>query len=249
MSEGVEEHLKPAGPHWAFLAFVVAVGALIVSGLSWYRSGVAIDEVRTAPRAAVAGAAGAGSAPVIDLTGAPTLGPESARVALVEFSDYECPFCIRHFQQTMPQIVINYVKTGKIRYAFRDWPVDQLHPQSIRAHEAAHCAGEQGKYWELHARLFGPAGSHAPERLLGLARDAGLDMNAFGACIESRRSGSAIRATGQLAVDLGANGTPAFFIGVLERGTNKVTVLQGLSGAQPYDTFAQVLDDALGKVR
>lgn len=240
---------QPAGPNWAMLAFVVAVAALLVSAVSWYRTNAAIEELRGGQRGAGADSAVTERAPIIDLAGAPALGPDAARVAFVEFSDYECPFCIRHFQQTMPRIVTTYVKTGRIRYVFRDWPVDQLHPESIRAHEAAHCAGEQNRYWELHPRLFGPAGSHSPERLLGLAREVGLDMNAFSACIESRRSDDAIRLTSRMAVEFGATGTPAFFVGLRDPATDKVTVLQGLTGAQPFDVFAQAIDAALAKAK
>jgi len=227
------------------VALLVAIAALLIAAVAWYQSHLALNEVREGRTNAAAGQ----DAPRIPIAGAPSLGNATARVALVEFSDYECPYCIRHFQQTMPKISEAYVKTGRIRYVFRDWPVDQLHPESIRAHEAAHCAGEQKRYWEMHARLFGPAGSHTADRLLGLAREAGLDMDAFGRCVESRRSDDAIRETSQMAVSLGANGTPTFFIGVLDAGQNSVTVLKGLSGAQPYEVFARELDAALDRVR
>jgi protein-disulfide isomerase len=237
-------------PNWAVLTFVVAAAALLVSGVSWYRTGLVIDELRAIQRGRSADAAdGKQAATTIDLAGVPALGPDTATVALVEFSDYECPFCIRHFQQTMPRIVENYVKTGRIRYAFRDWPVDSLHPESIRAHEAAHCALEQNRYWEIHPRLFGPAGSHSAERLQGLARDIGLDMKTFNNCVDSRRSDDAIRRTSQMAVEFGATGTPSFFIGRRDPATDKVAVTQGLTGAQPYDVFAQALDTALAKAR
>lgn len=222
---------------------MLAVAALIVAALALYQSNVALQEVRGGAR----GAAADGRAPVIPVAGAPALGAPDAKVALVEFSDYECPYCIRHFQQTMPRLAQEYVKTNKVRYVFRDWPVDQLHPESIRAHEAAHCAGEQKKYWEMHQRLWGPAGSHTADRLLALAREVGLDMDAFGRCVESRRSDDAIRETSQMAVNLGANGTPTFFIGLLDN--DKVTVLQGLSGAQPFEVFANALDSAIAKAK
>ena len=231
------------GPNWAMLAFIVAVGAFVVAGLAWVQSNRALEETTRVQTAAAA------SAPSIDIAGAPTLGPDSATVALVEFSDYECPFCIRHFQQTMPRIVQSYLKTGRILYVFRDWPVDELHPQSIRAHEAAHCALEQHKYWEVHSKLFGPPGSHTPELLTGLARDAGLDMSAFAACVEARRSDPAIRQTGETAVALGATGTPAFYVGVRNRANNSVSVLQALSGAQPFELFQQAIDAALARVK
>ena len=85
----------------------------------------------------------------IDVTGAPALGPADDVVTLIEFSDYECPFCIRYFTETLPLIQANYITTGKIRYVFKDFPIDANHPMSIRAHEAAHCAMEQQKFWTL----------------------------------------------------------------------------------------------------
>jgi protein-disulfide isomerase len=230
----------PAGPNWALLAFVTAIGALVVSGLTWLQVTRTIDELRLAQTT---------SGPTIDLADAPSLGQDTATVALVEFSDYECPYCIRHFQQTMPKLVTAYVKTGRVFYAFRDWPVDELHPQSIRAHEAANCALEQRKFWELHSRLFAPPGSHTPELLTSLARETGLEMTAFTGCIDAKRSDAAIRRTSQLAMELGATGTPAFFIGFRDRQNNTVRVIQALAGAQPFEVFAQALDAALAKVR
>lgn len=225
---------------------LIAVAALLVASVALYESHLALEQVRSSQ--ASADANGKNSA-VIDLAGAPALGAATAKVALLEFSDYECPYCIRHFQQTMPRLTEAYIKTGKIRYVFRDWPVDQLHPESIRAHEAAHCAGEQNRYWDMHPRLFGAPGSHTPDRLLGLAREIGLDMDAFGTCVESRRSDEAIRKTSRMAVDYGATGTPTFFIGLRDPAKDKVTVLQAFSGAEPYDAFVEALDSALARAR
>jgi protein-disulfide isomerase len=226
----------------------VSVGALFVASIAWFQSRAALAELRAPSGAARADGAGNRTA-TIDLTGVPTLGLADSPVVLVEFSDYECPYCIRHFNQTMPQITANYIKTGKIRYAFRDWPVDQLHPQAIRAHEAAHCAGEQKRYWDMHPRMFGPSGSHTPERLLGLAREVGLDMAAFESCIGSGRARSEIRATSTMAQEFGATGTPAIFIGIQDKGSQKVTLMHALSGAQDYSVFVQALDDVLGRVK
>lgn len=252
----MDEHLdelrkfrEARGPNWALLAFVSSVAALTVALAAWYQHGTAIDDLRAGQRALVADVASMRKSPVIDLAGVPALGADEAVVTLVEFSDYECPFCLRHFQQTMPQIEANYIRTGKIRYAFRDWPVDQLHPMAIRGHEAAHCAGEQSKYWEMHRRLFGSPGSHTADVLRQLATDVGLNMTAFNDCVKHGRSNEAIRATGRQAEELGATGTPAFFIGVRDRATNQVTVVQGLTGAQPYEVFARAIDAVLARPR
>jgi protein-disulfide isomerase len=239
----------PAGPNWALMAFVVSVGALFIASTAWFQSRAALAELRGGSRAQGGDSAAADRTATVDLTGVPTQGPPDAPVVLVEFSDYECPYCIRHFNQTMPQITANYIRTGKIRYAFRDWPVDQLHPQAKRAHEAAHCAGEQKRYWDMHPRMFGPPGSHTPDRLQSVARDVGLDMAAFDACVASGRATPEIRATSDMAQEFGATGTPAFFIGIQAKGTQKVTLLHALSGAQDYAVFAQAIDDVLRKTK
>ena len=181
----------------------------------------------------------------IDVAGAPALGRADAVLTLIEFSDYECPFCIRHFQTTWPQIDQNYVKTGKIRYVFRDFPIDSNHPQAIRAHEAAHCALEQNHFWELHARLFSAPGTHTPIALEDRAKEAGLDDAAFRACVANGRSTKDVRAIGSIAETLGATGTPWFFLGVRDLKSDQVRVLKPIGGAQPYQQFVTAIDAAL----
>ncbi len=154
----------------------------------------------------------------IDISGAPARGSDRAIVTLVEFSDYECPFCIRHFPQTMPKIEAAYIDTGKIRYVFRDFPIDSNHPAAIKAHEAARCADEQHRFWALHPRLFSPPGTHTPADLEARASEAHLDLAAFRDCLASGRTTAAVRATEAIAVRLGADGTPAFYLGAAGPG-------------------------------
>src|SRR2546427_8375547 len=106
---------------------------------------------------------------------APMLGRADAPVTLVEFSDYQCPFCQRFFATTLSAIKKQYVDTGKVRYVFRDFPLDQLHPQARKAAEAVHCAGEHGRYWEMHDLLFQNQKALAPLELTEHARTVGLD--------------------------------------------------------------------------
>jgi protein-disulfide isomerase len=235
----------------AALALAIAIG-------SWVLMSRRVDELRqdlaslqdahrelalqvTQGRKGGGGAAGQ----IIDVAGAPAQGPASAVVTLVEYSDYECPFCIRHFQQTMPQIEANYIQPGKIRYVFRDFPIDQNHPQAIRAHEAARCALEQNHFWELHDKLFSAPGTHTPAALEDRAKQAGLNDAAFRACIASGRTTSLVRDTASVADRLGATGTPWFFVGLRDVKTDKVTVIRPIGGAQPYEQFATALDAAL----
>lgn len=187
--------------------------------------------------------------PIVDLTGAPQKGNPDALVALLEFSDYECPFCIRHFRETMPLIEKNYIETGKILYAFRDFPIDQLHPQAIKAHEAGRCGAEQDKFWPMHITLFGSPAQHSVEGLEATATQAGLDMGKFRECIASGRTTAGIQKTAALASSFGANGTPAFFLGVIDKANNSVKITRALSGALPFAQFAQALEAAIAQAQ
>jgi len=90
----------------------------------------------------------------VSIAGNLIMGKKDAPVTMIEFSDYQCPFCRRFFETTLPTLKAEYVETGKVRYVFRDFPLDQIHPHARKAAEAAHCAGDQGKYWEMHDLLF-----------------------------------------------------------------------------------------------
>jgi protein-disulfide isomerase len=181
----------------------------------------------------------------IDVKGAPALGPADATVTLIEFSDYECPFCIRHFTTTMPEIRKSYIETGKIRYVFKDFPIDSNHPMAIRAHEAAHCAMEQQRFWPLHMKLFSAPGTHTPDQLIARATEAGLDVTRFKACIASGRTDAAIKDSVSLAEQLSADGTPMFFIGTRDLATDRVHVVKVIDGAQPFSAFQQALDELI----
>lgn len=229
------------------IALIVSIGALAVSGVAWFQTHREIERLRSSHRDLATEVAAMRRTPIVDVTGAPALGADEAVVTLIEFSDYECPYCVRYFQETFPQIQADYVQTGKIRYIFKDFPVDQLHPEAIRAHEAAHCAGEQNRFWELHGRLFSKAGTHTAELLEQRASEAGLNLADYRACIESRRHAELIKESVAQAVELGATGTPAFFIGMRDLATNQVRLLQAITGAQPYSTFAKALDSLIAK--
>jgi protein-disulfide isomerase len=187
--------------------------------------------------------------PVIELAGAPQKGNPDALVALVEFSDYECPFCIRHFRETMPLIEKNYIASGKVLYTFRDYPIDQLHPQAIKAHEAARCGAEQDKFWPMHTTLFGAPAQHSPEGLEATATQAGLDIAKYRECIASGRTTPGIQKTIEQATSFGASGTPAFFIGIIDKATNSVKITRALTGALPFTQFAQALEAALAEAK
>lgn len=149
----------------------------------------------------------------------------------------------------MPQIESEYIKTGKLKYVARDFPLESIHKNAFKAAEAAHCAGEQGKFWEMHAGLF------ANQRALGLsdlanhAQALGLDMPKFQQCLDSGKHAAAIRkdlADGQKA---GVTGTPGFFLGVTDPNDQRVKVSRVLKGAQPYASFKEAIDSLLSAQR
>lgn len=224
----------------------LCLGAL---GLMYTRLSSEIQDLQVSQRQLVSEVASLRRTPLIDLANAPTRGNQDAVVTMVEFSDYECPFCIKYFQEILPRIETDYIATGKIRYVFRDFPVDELHPAAIRAHEASRCADEQDRFWQMHTRLFSAPGTHGDDQLRARAQDAGLDLTAFDECLASGRTTADIRQVGNQAMAMGASGTPAFFLGVYDPALGQVRVLRGISGAQPYEVFAQTLDLLLQQVQ
>jgi protein-disulfide isomerase len=225
---------------------LAAAAVLLVAGVAGYlQLSSEIDTLRESQRQLTQEIAGMRKSPIVDLAGVPWRGGRDAIVTLLEYSDYECPYCIRHFQQTMPELEANYIRPGKIRYAFRDNPVDQLHPQAIRAHEAARCAGDQGKYWEMHGRLFTGPGTHADEALIAHAQALTLALPDFQSCLTDGRHTTEIRRTSAEASSFGANGTPAFFLGLRDPATDQVRLMRAITGAQPYEVFAQAIEAML----
>jgi protein-disulfide isomerase len=231
-----------AGTTLSAIAIGLAVVGVLAVGVVYRHLTDEVALLRESQRMMAAEVASMRRTPMVDVSGAPFKGAPDAIVTLIEYSDYECPYCIGHFQKTMPQIEEKYIKTGRIRYVFRDFPVDENHPEAVRAHQASRCAGEQGRFWEMHDRLFSPPGTHSPEALAAVAAAAGLDASLYRACVESGRSVEDIRRVTQEAVGMGANGTPAFFFGLRDPATNQVRILRAISGAQPFSAFEQTIE-------
>jgi protein-disulfide isomerase len=163
----------------------------------------------------------------------PSLGRSSAPVTLIEFSDFQCPFCQR-VAPTLKKLRETY--GDKVRIVWKDFPLTQIHPQAFKAGEAAHCAGDQGKYWEYHDRLFANQQQLQPDELKKHAADLGLDAMAFNACLDSSKYGERVRDGVAQGQRLGVNSTPTIYI------NGRV-----LSGAQPYETFVSVIDEELSR--
>jgi protein-disulfide isomerase len=180
----------------------------------------------------------------VNTAGAPMLGEKTAKVTIVEFSDFQCPFCGRYATQTMPQLLDEYVKTGKVRYVFRNFPLDQLHPLAEKAAEASACAGEQGKFWEAHDRFFKNQQALDAKEMQGHAVVLGLDTPKFQQCLESGKYASRVKADLAEGQKYNVRGTPSFFFGT-EVKDSKLRAVKFLSGALPIQDFKDVIDNLL----
>ena len=190
-----------------------------------------VDELRARAKVAVALTPPPVTRVTVNIEGAPSKGPENAPVTIVEFSDFHCPFC-RRVQPTLEQLLAKY--PGKIRLVYKDLPLDSLHPQARVAAEAAQCAHEQGKFWAYHDRLYERGTDTAAATLTAVATEAGLDVAAFGQCLESGRQKATVQRSLDEGESFGATGTPTFFING-----------RMMSGALPLETFTRVIDEEL----
>jgi protein-disulfide isomerase len=170
-----------------------------------------------------------------------SLGRSDAPLTMVEFTDYQCPYCRRFQAEVWPRLKRNYIDTGKLRYLARDLPLE-FHSAAAPAAEAAHCAGEQGKFWDMHAALLAGEMDFASGGIERRARALKLDMTLFGECVARRKYAELIAAHVREADAAGIDGTPGFIVG---RASG--AVLDGLrvEGALPYEEFAGLLNELL----
>jgi protein-disulfide isomerase len=180
----------------------------------------------------------------LDVKGESFKGDAPARVAIVEFSDFECPFCEGYERETSPQIFESYLKTGKVKLFYRDLPLP-MHPHALQAARAAHCAGEQGKYWEMHDSLFAKQNALSDPALLDRAKTLGLDTQKFGDCFSSDKYKDELQKYIAGARELGVQATPTFFIGTIDSSGDVVNITKRIVGAKPYADFQAALDEAL----
>ena len=181
---------------------------------------------------------------IINVDGEPTKGDKNARLTLVEFSEYQCPFCGRHVNDTFPGIDKEYIQTGKVKYVFKDLPLESIHKNAFKAAEAAHCAGEQKKFWEMHDRLFANQKSLEPAMLTVHAEAIGVDSKKFQACLDSGKYAAEIRKDIAEANKYGITGTPTTVIGTTQPD-GKVKVARVIRGAQGFNAFKAALDELL----
>jgi len=163
----------------------------------------------------------------------PVKGDKNAPVTIIEFSDFQCPYCERFYTQTLPLIDEKYIKTGKVKIVFRDFPLG-FHQYAKKASEASECADQQGKFWDYHDKLFENQKALDISSLKQYAKELGLDTAKFDTCLDSGSMASEVQKDLTDGSKYGVSGTPSFFI----NGINLV-------GAQPFAAFEQVIEQEL----
>jgi protein-disulfide isomerase len=180
---------------------------------------------------------------VLDLGGRPSRGEGNAKLTLVEFLDYECPYCGRFNRETMPEIDKEYIQTGKVRYVVMNLPLEGMHKSAFKAAEAAACAGEQGKFWEMHDRLF--ANQHTIDQWKSHAEAVGLDVGKFEECLDGGRQAAQVRSDMAEAQKAGLSGTPGFFLAFTDEKSTTLKTVTRLVGSQPFSSFKTAIDKQL----
>ena len=217
---------KKASPKYAILAIIVAVGIAVVA------ASFSSESIESEPK----------THSLDPSKGSPILGSEDAQVTIIEFGDYQCPFCKRWNENTKPLIELNYINTGKANMVFVDLAI--IGPDSKDVHAGSYCAEEQGLYWEYHDYMYANQGhendgwakaENIKKLMPGLE---GIDTKSFDECIESKKYEGRVNENYIEASRTGANSTPSFLI----MGPNDISAIQG---AQPYDVFAKAIEEQL----
>ncbi len=181
----------------------------------------------------------------IALDNEPIKGNPNATVTIVEFADFQCPFCQRFFEQTLPELEKDYIDSGKVKLIYKNFPIDSKHPNAAIVHMAAACADDQGKFWEYHDMLFGTQKEWSPLssnevklKIEEYGSAIGLDSS-FVSCLNSKKYLDKVYEDYREGRSYGVTGTPTFFIG------NNETGYQKLVGAQPFPVFKNIIDKQL----
>jgi len=176
----------------------------------------------------------------------PIIGNPDAKISIIEFSDFQCPFCARFHIQTLPLIIEEYIEDGKVKLVFRDFPIQNIHPNALPASVAAECANEQGKFKEMHDILFENQNQWNKQETADAislfnqyATEMNLDQEIFDSCLSNGKYIEEIKNDLEDGRDYGISGTPGFFI-----GNDQIGYVE-LKGAQPFESFKKVIDAQL----
>jgi protein-disulfide isomerase len=208
--------------------------------------GLSAEEIAR-ERAALLAIMAQNRAPAVDvaeqivLPDAAAIGAGDAPVVIIEFGDYQCGFCRRHVMNVMPALVREHVAPGHVRYVFMEYPAESNLPESLDASNAALCAHDQGRYWEMRQRIYANPMSLDAVGYRHHATSLELDVPAFARCLEQLPHAARIEQHVALGRQLGVRGTPTFFVAVAGAGDGDLRLVRRITGAQPLDLFEQEL--------
>ncbi len=221
--------------HFYSVLVILAFAVGILTGyVVWGRTSVQEQTAAQAPIAEVPAATQPTQFTRYDISadGFPGIGPEGAPIVIVEFSDFQCPFCKRFQDETAKQLLAAY--PGKIRFVYRHLPLTSIHPEAFPSAEASMCANEQNAFWEYHDKIFENQDKLGRELYMQIASDLKLDTTVFEGCLNTEKYKELIQQDSDFALNLGVQSTPTFFINGL-----------ALVGAQPLSAFTQLIDKEL----
>jgi len=204
-----------------------------------------LNAIKTAARPGAAPAPQPVIEKVVSIDDDPIKGDKNAPVTIIEFSDYECPFCKRSYDNVVTKLDEEYISKGKVRLVFRDYPLP-FHKKAIPAAIAANCAGEQGKYWEVHDFLFENPDKLDAASVISSAVGIGLDKAKFEVCVKDKSKEKEIEKDVEDGQKYGVRGTPSYFIGRTTDGDEITGTF--IRGAQPYTVFKELIDEQLKAV-
>lgn len=185
----------------------------------------------------------------VTFDGANFKGDKNATITLIEFADYQCPFCARFSHETLPQIERDYIAKGNVKFVFSNFPLEHHHPYAFKAAVAAQCAGEQRKFWEMHRRLFDLQDTRYFTDWPHHGEMLALDLTKFTQCLDSEATASKVRNDLTNGKNAGVKVTPTFFLGFTEPNVSQIKPLREILGAKPYTTFKEALDSLLSTQR
>ena len=168
-----------------------------------------------------------------------TLGNQDAAIAILEFSDYECPYCAKHYKNVLPKLRERYIDKGAVKYVMKDFPLE-FHAHAKKASLSVRCAGEQGQYWLMHNAIFDAHGQATDQLLDDLVKQLKLDSKAFKRCLNNPAQMAAIEKDIALGAGLGISGTPAFVVGTVK--DQQLINYKRFDGVQSFETFADVIE-------
>jgi protein-disulfide isomerase len=227
------------------LALLLPLGAQQNDGITRQQAEEIINELRAIRQLLINQQAKAPGAPApeqpqrakLNLDGFQMLGSKSAPLTVVEFTDYQCPFCQRFHVTTFAELKKNYIDTGKVRFYSRDLPLD-FHANAMRAAQAARCAADQGKFWQLRDVMGANPDKLDMDHIVGFATNLKLDIPSFRTCVESNKYKESVQSDVMEAMKIGASGTPAFVVG---KSAGDGVDGEIMVGALPYSMFDEKL--------